>query len=79
MKKLFVISMLMLSGLAAALPTNALAEEPAPVRLGEVRIRGRAPTPVRLFVARSPTTADRAEPRASFTREIVSSTSRSPF
>ncbi|MBN8613124.1 MAG: hypothetical protein J0L92_21210 [Deltaproteobacteria bacterium] len=78
MKKLFVISMLMLSSLAV-LPTSALAEEPAPVRLGEVRIRGRVPTPVRVFVARSHATADRAEPRASFTREIVSSTSRSPF
>ena len=72
MKKLFVLLVVL------GLPAAVSAEDP--IQGETIHVPGRAPAPAaRVFLSRSRPSPDRTEPRASFTREIVSSTSGSPF
>ncbi len=78
MNELFLV-LVVLTAPMTFLPSSALAEEPA-TRLEDIHVPGVVHGPsVRVFLSRSRPSTQRVEPRASFTREIVSSTSSSPF
>ena len=74
-----IVMLVTLSALVVPfVPLAAQAEEPT--RLGEIVVHARPQGPsVRVFLSRSRPSSERAELHDSFTREIVTSTSGSPF